>query len=359
MQVKSTTFALVLISSVSACASHPEPTESEFKVRTQESTAQGAGSINKSRAPVVLSDTAAIGFAKSATIPWRSQDYSMESLLEADRIVARPLFRKYGDDDAKQRLSEACPTFFGSKRFESIVEHNEAFSVSIDRGLAWVAKDSGALTLQRYPDKLEVSVVKDAEEAVQIAARELGKLGMWDLAEDVTLDIVSVSATMNASWDPHPDGTLTAVPVRHPLTGEDVTQYLSQHMVVFGRRFKGIPIERGALKVIIGAQGDLLGVLQEWREIIGEDDAGIAIDSSTTIEGRRDPQKAKLPLDTRVCAYFEASFVGWTQESPGVGCFYRSIVPGGIGLGRIQTDFVSMTSDPTVSLTGQRLGSNP
>lgn len=358
MKAKSTTFVLALIVSVTACASHPEPTDSETEARRQESTADTAGSINRTRAAVALTDHHAVTFAKSTSLPWRSGDYSMESALGSDRVVARPLFRRYSEDDAKRRLAGASSEFFGAKTLGSVEERDEAFSMKVDRGLAWVAKDSGALTLQRYPDTLAVSVVNDAHQAVQIAARELGKLGMWDLGDNVTLDIIDVSATMNTSWEPQPDGTLSAVPVRHPVTGEDVTQYVSQHMVVFGRRFKGIPIEGGALKAIIDAQGNLIGVLQEWREITGEADDAIAIDTASTIEGRRDPQKAALELDSRVCAYFEAPFVGYTQESPGVGCLYRTIVPGGTGLGRIQADFVSMTSDPAVSLTGQPVGTH-
>jgi len=101
-----------------------------------------------------------------------------------------------------------------------------------------------------------------------------------------------------------------------------------------------------------------VGLLQEWRDIAGESPEGVVIDEEQVIESRRDPETLSLSLRSRVCGYFEDSFVGTIQESPGVGCMFKSIVPGEIGIGRLKVDFVTMTSDPSMPLSGKPLSKN-
>ena len=338
-----------------ACSSQPEPSGSGENARTEPLISESESVFDSARSPVLLSDPTATAFAGSTTIPWRSQDYSIESVVDSDRLLAQPLFRRYTDDEAKPRLSNACSTFFGRAPTVPAVDQGESFSLEVPGGLAWIAKDSGALTLQRYSEEVSISVVKDAHQAVQLAARQLGELGLWNLDANVSLDIIGVSATMNATWVPEEDGSFSPLPVPVPVSGEYVTQFVSQHLVTFGRRYKGIPIEGGALKAVIDSTGALVGVLQEWRQISGESDTRIAIDEPATVDSRRNPIAKSFPLDSRVCSFFEAPFVGWVQDAAGVGCLFRTVTPDGYGLGRLQSDFVSMTSGPKSSVTGTPL----
>ena len=353
-----TNFAIFVSTTIlcSACQRQPEPTESGSTSSFQLTPDQDQP-FDRSRKPVVLKDEGAIALAKAAAIPWRSSNYSVEPQLGSDRRLPRPLFARYTDDQATDRLLAAHQALFGSLPPGNPIDRGDSIGLDIADGLAWVAKDSGAITLRRS-GHAGVSAISGAEHAVQLAATQLAALGLFHLTEHESLDLIGVTATMNASWDPEPDGSMTPVPVYDPNLGKDVAEYVSGHTVLFGRRYRGVPIEGGALKAVLDAKGALVGVLQEWRDIAGESSVGVLVDEEHIVESRRAPETLTLRLHSRVCGYFEDSFVGRVQDAPGVGCLHRNVVPGETGLGRLKIDFVTMTSDPSLPLSGKPLSSN-
>jgi len=340
----------------SACQRQPEPTESASSSSFQLSPADSQA-FDHARAPVALKDQGAIAFAKATVLHWRSHNYSAAAMSGTERRLPRPLFARYTDDQVGRRLFAAHQAMFGNVAAGKPVDRGDSIGLDIAEGIAWVAKDSGAITLRR-PGHEGISTVSGAEHAVELAATQVAALGLIRLSEHESLDLVGVSATMTASWDPQPDGSMTPVPVHDPSLGKDVAEYVSEHTVIFGRRYRGVPIEGGTLKAVLDAKGSLVGLLQEWRDIAGESPEGVVIDEEQVIESRRDPETLSLSLRSRVCGYFEDSFVGTIQESPGVGCMFKSIVPGEIGIGRLKVDFVTMTSDPSMPLSGKPLSKN-
>ncbi len=343
---------LCAVSLCSACERPPEPTETNGTVIGGFNGE--ANPFDRSRVPVVLKDQSAVSFAKGSVLPWRSQHYSASAVLGADRKLPRPVFVAYTDDQARQRLLTAHKALFGNVAAGKPTDRGEGIGLDLAEGMAWVAKDSGAITLRRKGED-GISSVVGPEHAVQLAAAQMAALGLFRLSEHESLDLIGVNATMSASWDPQPDGSMAVVLVFNSALGKDVTEYVSGHTVIFGRRYRGVPIEGGSLKAVLDAKGTLVGVLQEWREISGETPDGIAIDPDAVVESRRNPATANLKLESRICGYFEDSFVGRKQTSPGVGCLYRNVVPGERGLGRLSLDFVTMTSDASVPLTGTPL----
>jgi len=118
------------------------------------------------------------------------------------------------------------------------------------------------------------------------------------------------------------DGEL--IPVIYKTdSGEEVTDYISEYTVTFGRRYKGVPIIGPNLKVILDGSGKMIAYMQEWRTILGESPELMDLLPPDEIdENRTTSVGPNLEVKLVACGYTEDSGAGVHQDFAGVGCRY-------------------------------------
>lgn len=117
----------------------------------------------------------------------------------------------------------------------------------------WVSRASGAFKLTKIRESMPTPASINSHEALQVALEQVAKEQLIQLSDGEELDVLYVSAVMNAVTQKDED-----VPV---------DEFLSDHYVAFGRRYKGIPIVGSELILRLDGNGDVAMINRVWRRI--------------------------------------------------------------------------------------------
>lgn len=199
----------------------------------------------------------------------------------------------------------------------NIDEHGDLAYVNTGSQAYWVNKASGAYSYTETASHIATEpLIKDHKDAVNAALRHVRHYGLLDLADNESLDVVSVSNVMNALVE---DGD------KKPFM-----TFNSDYFVVFGRRLAGIPVIGSYLQVSLGKDAKLRGVRQCWRPVSATTEKRVFVDQAmqdnTTAKylisaGILESEKDTANVDTvrRMCGYIEGT-VSNRQKLSGVGC---------------------------------------
>lgn len=199
----------------------------------------------------------------------------------------------------------------------NILEHGDLAYVYTGSQVYWVNKASGAYSYAETASHIATeTLIDDHKDAVNAALRHVRHYGLLDLADNESLDVVSVSNVMNALVE----------------NGEEkpFMTFNSDYVVVFGRRVAGIPVIGSYLQVSLGKDAKLRGVRQCWRGVSAATERKVFVDQSiqekTTAKhlvsaGILVSEKDTANVDTvrRMCGYIEGT-VSNRQKLSGVGC---------------------------------------
>jgi hypothetical protein len=278
---------------------------------------------------------------RSDNIAVRPESYGLEA-----RKVPRLVFHQRDTDWARSTLWQGGERMFGDRVGDAEeTGDDQRVALQLEDAVAWVDIRSGAFSFKRLDGARGPTAVEDSREAVDLALDQLASLGLIELAEGETLDVVGVTATRYAGWAQREDDL---VPVFFDdVHGEEApTQYTSEYTVYFGRRFDGIPIVGPPLMVRLDADGKLVAVTRTWREIRGVDGTPIRVHAPREL-----PEHT-----TQACGYLEGPAIAYLQTSPGLGCVYAlEDEKNGDPLSASSTTTVSFTEDPTLDPLGDPL----
>ena len=181
----------------------------------------------------------------------------------------------------------------------------------------WASLSSGAY---KFTDNRNSMVVRtrfsDFKEVVQTALHFIAEKKVVELIEGETLDILFVSAVKNV---------LTEFGKAEPLE-----EFLSDHYVVFGRRYRGIPVIDSRLMVRLNSEGRVVALEKSWRSIEAVSDKPARV-SEKPLQAlitqdpkfKRYSEKPVNPEDIvivqRRCGYIEAP-VNYRQAALRPGC---------------------------------------
>ncbi|MBT3223442.1 MAG: hypothetical protein HN348_30590, partial [Proteobacteria bacterium] len=189
-------------------------------------------------------------------IPRRSDWF----FFDGERIP-RLHFAEFDDAATSERLVSTSPAVLGWEALEAdTVDLGEAISLNTEMGTAWVAKHTGAMTLQRHDYAKGVSHIQTADDAVSRALEVLAVSGIVHLVPHETLDVVSVASIRRAAWVETSPGRVEAVSFMDRM-GNLVETFKSSYVVTFGRRYRGIPIMGSTLTVRLDAEGQLASMM--------------------------------------------------------------------------------------------------
>jgi hypothetical protein len=181
----------------------------------------------------------------------------------------------------------------------------------------WASLNSGAYKFTDSKDSMvNRSRLSDFKEAVQVALHFIAEKKVVDLTEGETLDIIFVSAVKNA---------LTEFGKAEPLE-----EFLSDYYIIFGRRYRGIPVIGSRIMVRLKSDGKIAALERSWRPIESVSDKPARI-SKKPLQAliAQDPkfkQYSKKPVNPediavirRRCGYLEAP-VSYQQAALRPGC---------------------------------------
>jgi hypothetical protein len=265
-----------------------------------------------------LNNDAAIRLVKQKTISRRAESYSISK-----RSVPIIAFKDISDDEAEKRLISESSTLLGDKAARAnVVDNGSTLGLKLEKGMAWIAKRTGALTIKTHDGVRGITEVKNAQEAVNIALAQIEKTHLIDLSEYESLDVISVTATYHAGWK-ESDGKIEPVYFDPGDNKDPVAQFKSDYTVYFGRRYRGVPIIGPTLGVRLDATGRMVAFMKNWRDIAGETGEHLDILTQKDIDENRNTKLSKeLYVKCLRCGYVEDTGVGYLQEYPGVGCNY-------------------------------------
>ena len=181
----------------------------------------------------------------------------------------------------------------------------------------WASLSSGAY---KFTDKKDSMVVRsrfsDFKEAVQMALHFIAEKKIVELIEGETLDILFVSAVKNA---------LTEVGKDTPLE-----EFLSDYYIIFGRRYRGIPVIGSRIMVRLKSDGKVAALEKSWRPIESVSDkparvskkplqALIAQDPKLMRYSKKPVNPEDIVIVRRRCGYMEAP-VSYRQAALRPGC---------------------------------------
>lgn len=181
----------------------------------------------------------------------------------------------------------------------------------------WASLNSGAYKFTDSKDSMVVSSrFRDFKKAVQAALHFIAEKKVVGLIEGETLDILSVSAVKNA---------LTEVGKDEPLE-----EFLSDYYIIFGRRYRGIPVIGSRILVRLKSDGKVAALEKSWRPIESASDKPARISKKplqTLIakepKFKRYSEKPVNPEDIAIvrrrCGYIEAP-VSYRQAALRPGC---------------------------------------
>jgi Zn-dependent metalloprotease len=158
------------------------------------------------------------------------------------------------------------------------------------------------------------------------------------LQKGEALDVINVQALFQTETDETGFGSVEKV----------------AHHVVFGHTYKAVPIDGGAVLVVLDSDGAVSTFHKAWRDITGEIQVKLA--SESTINARRDPDKMTYLIEkARTCALTEDSDPGAIHDAAGVGCKFTYSDPlGGAGLSRSVEEWVNAADDASIPLKGKK-----
>jgi hypothetical protein len=206
--------------------------------------------------------------------------------------------------------------------------------------IAFSVPTSGAITIKRAGAFDHESVIKTAEEAVNVALNKLAQGNYVTLAAGETLDVAGISATFTGPA---------------PASGLGGPSQKIAYNVMFGRQYKGIPVLGPPTLAVLDADANLSTFRKGWRDIAGEG-ASVPLATSTEIDSRRDALKSKfLTVTESTCGYTEDPDTNSTQPAAGVGCHYRYFNAAAAGSpGQGQEDWVNAAADGNARMRGLR-----
>lgn len=181
----------------------------------------------------------------------------------------------------------------------------------------WASLSSGAYKFTDNKDSMVArSRFSGFKEAVQMAIHFIAEKKIVGLIEGETVDILSVSAVKNA---------LTEVGKDEPLE-----EFLSDYYIIFGRRYRGIPVIGSRILVRLKSDGKVAALEKSWRPIESASDKPARIIKKplqTLIakepKFKRYSEKPVNPEDIAIvrrrCGYIEAP-VSYRQAALRPGC---------------------------------------
>jgi len=291
-----------------------------------------------------------------STIPRRADSFQI-----AQKRVPRILFASYLDEEVKNRLRLGTRRILGIKKaYSDVIDNGSVFSLDLNQGTAWCARGTGALAVKIHGYKVGPTEVQNAEDAVNRALDQVAKSGLLTLAEDETLDVISIQSTHHAGWF-NVFGKPEPVYFGDVQTGERMTHFKSEYTVNFGRRFNGIPIIGPTLTVRLDANGRMAAFIKGWRNIVEVVNEPIELLSDQAIQNKKDINLVNnLVFKSVICGYVEAPGIGTHQELAGVGCRYVYYNPDGVGtLNQDITEWINIAADESLTLKGERVDYKP
>jgi hypothetical protein len=311
--------------------------------------------------------------ADLAAISYSLTSESARELVGADSIEKRPqsfgisgpmtelVFREYSDAEAETRLSKMAALFIGAETKAEIVDNGSSMALPLEKGFAYVSKSSGAFAVGIHDTEMEPIVVENAEEAVNLALEQIANLDILDLAIDESLDVIAISSTHYAGWHENEQGETVPLYLSVEGSSEPVTEFKSSYKVVFGRRYRGVPIIDSKLVVRLDHKGRLASFKRRWRDIDEEmSNASKPVEllsDSEILASQTLANEEDFELDGVQCGYVEASASGYAQSSAGVGCkyyYYNEKEKGTLAGGR--AEWVNIAADgEAIPLKGEKL----
>ncbi len=273
-------------------------------------------------------------------IPRRSDNYTFEG-----GEVLRPVFASLDDLDAIERLHTRAAEMLGDEALGTDpIDIGGAFGLQTETGIAWVAKNSGAMSIKRNDYERGISQIDNAEMAVDRALVVLAESG-FRLDERVSLDVVDIGVIRRAAWVEHEGGALEPVVFRGERD-ELVTDFDTSFIVVFGRRYAGVPILGSKLVVRLDSDGEAAAILQHWRDIIERREME-TINVAEALEEQAAGLEDGLEVAAVECGLVEAEVIGYGQEQAGVACRSRVVDPSKAGeMGAAEAAWINLSVNP-------------
>jgi hypothetical protein len=270
--------------------------------------------------------------------------------------IAQPRFASSTQVKALTDLREAAGRFFsGSNRTQgSVVDLAGLTTFRARTNLPLVTLDLGAgrgVTAGAFPESTGLFLrhvsatpphptrVEDSASAVNLALSFIADRSLLSLHDGEGLDVINVKALYAGETDENGGpGEISKV----------------AHHVVFGRTYRGVPIDGGMVLVVLDSDGAASTFCKTWRDIVGENQVRLA--SESTIRARRDPAKVSFLVEReRTCVLTEDPDPSAVHEAAGIGCkFVYSDPSGGAGLSRTVVEWVNAADDASISLKGTR-----
>lgn len=292
-----------------------------------------------------LTSSDAKAFVGSTTIPRRADSYGMPA-----GNYPRPEFATLDDETVRARLEQGLSAVLGLKVDASeIASDNGELVSSHEGGFAVIAENSGSFVVKKLGVPRTATIVKDAEEAVNLALDGVAKSGLIALAEHETLDVVGVASTHYAGWIDNGGEEVDPVYFTNPGSEEPVTEYKSDYTVYFGRRYRGVPIIGPSLGVRLDAKGEMVAFMKGWRDINGETEPAVVLDSVDVAALSAAAADDALELKGTTCGFTEGS--DSAQTAAGIGCalLYENAEAMGT-LAEEKVEWVNLAEDTSIDL---------
>jgi hypothetical protein len=158
--------------------------------------------------------------------------------------------------------------------------------------------------MTRFRESMSTPASIGSGEAIQIALDHIARNKLVQLSDSEELDVLFVSAVKNA--------------VTRRGEESSVDQFVSDHYVAFGRRYKGIPVVGSELVLRLNGKGAVVMIKRLWRRVeqSSADEAQVSdaalerlIVGSTEFK-ERFAEGVKFPMNicilSKRCGYLEA-----------------------------------------------------
>ena len=316
--------------------------------------------------------------AAFAAIGYSLTNESAKALVRADSIPRRPesfgiedpmtelVFLEYSESEAKNRLTDMAAIFIGDQaNTAEIVDNESSLAAKLQNGFAYISKSSGAFAVGIYDTDTGPTIVKNAEEAVNLALGQIADLDILKLAAGESLDVIAISSTHNVGWRVTQEGETLPLYLDVEGSAKPVTEFKSSYSVVFGRRFRDVPIIDSKLVIRLDHKGRLVSFKRRWRDIdegkSGKNTPVALLSDSEVVAARKLAGDPDFELEGVQCGYVEASVSGYTQSSAGIGCkylYFNEKKRSSLAAGR--AEWVNIAADnEAFPLKGQKLSFQP
>ena len=272
----------------------------------------------------------------------------------AGNTIVRPKFATSTATKAMAALQETAQRFFlATNRTQGTTVDLAALATAKPKsGLPFIAlalgdgavaagafPESTGFLLRHAPSKPQhASRLKDSTEAVNVALSFIADRSLLSLQSGEGLDLINVQSIYTNETDERGFGQAERV----------------AHHVVFGRTYKGVPVDGGMVLVALDSDGGVSTFHKAWRDIIGESQVRLA--SESTIQSRRDPDKVAYLIEKqRTCVLTEDPDMGAIHQAAGVACRFTYSDPlAGAALSRTMDEWVNAAEDPSIPLKGSK-----